>query len=716
ANYKPVTIYNYDDARDTLFSKIDKFGDSLRCVYSGYTIYLDPNADPTTYASANDIDTEHTYPQSKGAASGNARSDMHHLFPARSQVNSSRSNNPFGDINDNETDTWYRKDTALTVIPSSKIEEYAEKDNDLDLFEVREDHKGNTARAFFYFYTMYQSEAESADPAFFGLQKDALYTWHQQDSANPAEITRTWAIAAYQEGLPNPFILDSTLVRRAFFMEGTQSPPANPVISALSSNGFTLSWSLPVGYSLADNQLIVLLQQGAAVDDDPTVAAPSGYTADSLFGDGSQVGSGSYVVYSGDGTSVTLTGLSTLNTYYFRIWNTMGDSAWSITQTSGFQTTPSENPAAPGDIIISEIMQNPTAVDDAAGEWFEVFNASANAVDLNGWTIRDDGSDLHVISHSPALILNPGAFLVLGRNGDSGLNGGVSVDYVYSGITLGNDDDEIVLLREDGTTEIDRVAYDGGTLWPDPGGASMVFAGLAEADNNDPANWTVAMQSWPGSGGDFGSPGDNGPDQALPVLLSFFEALPGDGVVHLRWETISEINSLGFTLWRQIDDLPMREIASYQQNPQLLSRGNSNAATTYQFEDHPGAFQRIRYQLLETALTGEITLLRSIEIRGEPQTLAGSFSLSAPFPNPFNGETHLMLQLDGSRARYAEVRIYDILGREVRRLFEETASPGVYRLQWDGRDSRGEGAASGTYFAILASAGRRQTVPLLLVR
>ena len=69
----------------------------------------------------------------------------------------------------------------------------------------------------FYFYTMYQVEA---DDNFFEEQKEVLKTWHEQDSVNSDEIFRTLQIATYQQNKPNPFILDGTLIERAYFYNG----------------------------------------------------------------------------------------------------------------------------------------------------------------------------------------------------------------------------------------------------------------------------------------------------------------------------------------------------------------------------------------------------------------------------------------------------------------------------------------------------------------
>ena len=64
SEFKPTVVLNYSQARDTMFRLIDSTNDSLTCVYSGYTIYLDPNQDPTQAAfmdgNSNGINTEHT--------------------------------------------------------------------------------------------------------------------------------------------------------------------------------------------------------------------------------------------------------------------------------------------------------------------------------------------------------------------------------------------------------------------------------------------------------------------------------------------------------------------------------------------------------------------------------------------------------------------------------------------------------------------------------
>tara|TARA_Y100000996_G_scaffold415225_1_gene408812 strand:- start:523 stop:1476 length:954 start_codon:yes stop_codon:yes gene_type:complete len=228
-NYKTSSTLGYNNARDVMYSEIDiKPGNQLTGVYSGYTITLDLSQDPSTNAYNQGINCEHTWPQSLGAGSEPMKSDMHHLFPTKSNVNSSRGNDPFAESADELTDKWYRNDSYIQSIPSQFINEYAEKYNPSnqsdERFEPRETQKGNTARAMVYFYTMYSDVSETS---FWEVQKETLLSWNFIDTPDNDEINRTWAIASYQQNKPNPFVIDPTLFDRIYFWEEILSGDIN---------------------------------------------------------------------------------------------------------------------------------------------------------------------------------------------------------------------------------------------------------------------------------------------------------------------------------------------------------------------------------------------------------------------------------------------------------------------------------------------------------
>jgi hypothetical protein len=162
---------------------------------------------------------------------------------------------------------------------------------------------------------------------------------------------------------------------------------------------------------------------------------------------------------------------------------------------------------AVGDLVISEVFVDPTDVGDASGEWIEVYNASAQSLDLLGFELVDDSGDVAAITSS--LVVSSGSYAVLARNGDPTLNGGVTADYDYSGMSLSNGQDQVVLRFLD--LEVDRVEYDLSIYSNNLAGASWSLdgdlGGPDATENDQVANWCGATEALSTPGSDFGTPG-----------------------------------------------------------------------------------------------------------------------------------------------------------------------------------------------------------------
>jgi len=153
-------------------------------------------------------------------------------------------------------------------------------------------------------------------------------------------------------------------------------------------------------------------------------------------------------------------------------------------------------------VVITEIMANPASVSDSYGEWFEITNTTDTIISLDGWTIKDNGSDMHLIQiENQNVAIDPGQFFVFARNGNLSSNGGVVSDYVYSGFSLSNNEDEIILMDSGGAV-VDEVQYD--SEWNFPSGISMEIHDV-DSDNSLVENWFVSIISY--GSGDYGTPG-----------------------------------------------------------------------------------------------------------------------------------------------------------------------------------------------------------------
>ena len=237
AAYRPTSY----GSNDNLYANVDRTTvngvSGVVCVYTGDFVPFDgqPSTDPSqdVFNNGAGINQEHTFPQSQlnGGSSSPAESDLHNLFPTRVDVNADRGNLPFAEIDDAVTSRWYRFATSTTTAPPvGERDTYSELRSSTS-FEPREDHEGNVARAMFYVETMY---AEDTGDAWFAPQIRTLYAWHHIDPITAADQGRSNRVAVYQNGRDNPFVLDSTLIRRAFFPQIIVADEAGPDLATAS--------------------------------------------------------------------------------------------------------------------------------------------------------------------------------------------------------------------------------------------------------------------------------------------------------------------------------------------------------------------------------------------------------------------------------------------------------------------------------------------------
>ena len=90
------------------------------------------------------------------------------------------------------------------------------------------------------------------------------------------------------------------------------------------------------------------------------------------------------------------------------------------------------------------------------------------------------------------------------------------------------------------------------------------------------------------------------------------------------------------------------------------------------------------------------------------------FALAQNFPNPFNASTTIAFQL--GLPSQVELSIYSTSGQRVRTLVSGSLPAGHHRLQWDGRNERGEPVASGAYLYQLAAGDFVATRQLVLLK
>ncbi len=205
----------------------------------------------------------------------------------------------------------------------------------------------------------------------------------------------------------------------------TQS--SNVTFSNVSSSGFTINWTRGNG-----NASLVVLRAVNPVNAQPTDGAA--YTPNTAFGSGSQIGSGNYVVYSGNGNSVNVTNLAGNTVYHVAVYEFNGSTATSNylikNPATGNQRT--LNRALGWQILSTDTVHTinfDTTTDQVnngpfTGIGFDL-NPAAGQLNANAWSVRGLADGDLVLG---GINTNPGF-----QRGSS--NGSVSAGGVYSFIT-----------------------------------------------------------------------------------------------------------------------------------------------------------------------------------------------------------------------------------------------------------------------------------------
>lgn len=159
----------------------------------------------------------------------------------------------------------------------------------------------------------------------------------------------------------------------------------------------------------------------------------------------------------------------------------------------------------PGQVVITELMPNPSLVTDDLGEWIELANVGTEPVDLEGCVLYGDVDDEDVVDTGAPLVVPPGGLVVLAKVVDAAQNGGVpGVVYGFgTAYSLTNTGDRVQLSCAGAV--VDEVVYL--DTWPFAEGAGMQLssASLDAAANDAQGSWCTATAAY--GVGDLGTPG-----------------------------------------------------------------------------------------------------------------------------------------------------------------------------------------------------------------
>lgn len=701
-----------------------------------WTYQTDQQTTGSTMAGS--YNREHSWPKSwfgdDNRESYYGYTDLYHLYPVQGTSNSTRNNNPYGEVG------------VATYTSANGSKSGSARDGlgySGTVFEPIDEYKGDLARTYFYMCTRYYTEdANWSDVEMSNKTElkpwalDMLLEWHENDPVSQKELDRIEAVFAIQENR-NPFIDHPEYVQAIWDPNWSGiSVPVATAATSVDETGFTANWE--------------------------TVNTATGYY---LYVSGSSDFASHVGTYNekdmGNTTSASVSGLTHSSTYYYRVkaYNDSYSSTYSNTITANTDLILSSPTAqAASSVGITNFTANWTSVDNASSYLLDVSTQSdfstfvstyeqKNTGNVSSYAVSGLNSNTPYYYRVMAIAATDSSELsnTISITTNSPSDGGVFISEYIEGssynkaIEIFNNTGAAIDLSQltlslcpngaatpeknmtfSGTLE-NRAAYvvchkssDADILAvankiEDP--ASVIYFNgddvvqlyyngeLVDCIGNAPhpndnyfvkdvtlvrkaeyisGSTTYSETEWDSYAKDtFSYLGSHtAAEAATPIVLSDFTArYEGESVI-LDWTTASELENAHFNIYRN-DSL----INS------VLGSGTSSETHSYSYTDSLCTVGSNTYCLASYSYSNVETRFDSMTCTVMIQStdiadLPGSFYLGSPYPNPFNPITHLPLDLEKNTD--VSIQVYSLEGKSVMKTKTLSLSAGSHDLVVDG--------------------------------
>lgn len=366
------------------------------------------------------------------------------------------------------------------------------------------------------------------------------------------------------------------------------------------------------------------------------------------------------LVFSGNATSVSLSGLTDSTTYYYRIW---GKASASSTYTSGSMDVIVATPGNSGKTGISIPAGYTSRLVPGSNHLvFDVTNNTGGAGSLRvEKTIGPVNGLIPESGQAPeGVIFLTSLADVLWTVTPQSLSGMTYTLYIDVSQFNGLEDPSRLVLLQRASSEAEwaPVSDQSGVTITTGSYNRLIVSGLT-------------------SFGEF-TLGFNDADYTVPVeLVSFSGTMAGDNIL-LRWTTSSETNNFGWEV---------QNMKSEKWETIGFVAGNGTTKSPKSYSLHVTRYSsREIFRLKQLDLDGTVSYSQVLSVRSTPS----GFQLLGNYPNPFNPVTRIRFQL--STSSQVSLQVYDVTGRVVFSREEGALEAGVHSVEFNAA-----GLSSGLY-------------------
>ncbi|NVM03457.1 MAG: S8 family peptidase, partial [Candidatus Helarchaeota archaeon] len=192
----------------------------------------------------------------------------------------------------------------------------------------------------------------------------------------------------------------------------------------------------------------------------------------------------------------------------------------------------------------------------------------------------------------------------------------------------------------------------------------------------------------------------------VPVKISYFDVYAYDeNKIILEWETLSETNNFGFEIEKSKDKLNWWNVGFIRGN------GTTHSENSYKFCDNENSIRKYYYRLKQVDFDGSYRYSPIAELKA---LIPEKWQIEQNFPNPFNADTFIKYKMP--KNSFVSIKIYNILGKEIKILVNEFKQPGYYYIKWDGKNGSSINVPSGIYFCEIKTKNFHKIKKMVLLR
>ncbi len=275
-------------------------------------------------------------------------------------------------------------------------------------------------------------------------------------------------------------------------------------------------------------------------------------------------------------------------------------------------------------------------------------------------------------------------------------------------------------------SEISKVSWDGSAwsysaLDPLPGGISFITAQVADIDGDGQEEIVVSEGPYGGASRSLWLLQEDGDGLSMTELADLSETIGGGYIMGGAHGDIDQDGNMDFLFGSRdatpnaaifrleyqggaIDDPANYELTIIDSEYTEGGRWSNIALANIDDDPHLEVFYAscVPAGGLFDSGTQPIVILdmeNGIGIRPDHKTVASTFNLQQNYPNPFNPATTIVYNLPNQE--HVTLKVYNLMGREVKTLVNGVVNSGTHVVQWDGTDNFGSKVTSGIYLCTL---------------